>query len=78
MADFLVTRDRVAYRIVGLRGERHPDVVREAIDGMIREFRLHAGALRQGRIVYVPEDLPPAITDEWVARYCQRHGEVVE
>ena len=75
MADFLVTHDRVAYRIVGLRGERHPDRVRDVIDGMIREFRLHAEALRHGRIVYVPEDMPAELTDRWVVHYCARLGD---
>ena len=72
MADFLVTRDRVAYRMVGLRDERHPDSVCDVIDGMIREFRLHPVAARRGRIVYVPADMPPETTDEWVARYLSR------
>lgn len=72
MADFLVTRDRVAYRIVGLHDEQHPEEVSDVIDGMIRDFRLHPEALRRGRVVYVPEDLPPALTDAWVERYCAR------
>jgi hypothetical protein len=72
MSDFLVSSDRVAYRVVDLDAERHPERVSDVIDGMIREFRLHPDAARRGRIVYVPVDLPPETTDAWVARYLER------
>ena len=75
MSEFLVTHERVAHRMVDLEDERHPELVRDVIDGMIRDFRLHLGAAGQGRIVYVPDDLPASITDRWVERHLQRRRE---
>lgn len=72
MSDFLVSRDRVAYRMVGLEGERHPERVREVIDGLIRDFRRHPAGDDHGRVVYVPVDMPAEITDAWVERHLAR------
>jgi hypothetical protein len=75
MATFLVTHAREAHRMVELEGDRHPPRVHEVIDGMAREFRLHAGALCRGERVYVPADLPDDVVDDWVARYFERVGD---
>jgi hypothetical protein len=74
MSAFLVTHDRVAHRMVELEHERHPERLQAAIDGMIREFRLHADAPVEDMAVYVPADLPDEVAEAWVRNYAARLG----